>query len=624
MGLVTPRILIASPSEGASSTLVSRLLEVLWLIAGAAMLVFTVFVAVLIVAGVAFRIYRPKGTRNSVAVFSISSIFVVVSATVILVSDSFRDPDDAGPPGSIVEATMPGDRPEPAWIYQAVSGMPLQYAEGGASGVGVTAAKTRALVLYGGEPGTVGGAELSATKLVNLISHFGRWTARPVTIYRSGEMAEYDAVFYVDRPDGAAPPAAFLDDVLRNRRPVMWIGGDVRRLQARSGTGWTRRYGFTAQGLQPGRFARMEYKGTSLPMDWVADAGLMRVEVTDPARATVLGTAWPAGGGSFPWAVRSGNLIQVSEDPLPYIAEDNDRYLAFADLLFDVLAPGTAQRHRALIRLEDVGPTADPVKLRAVTDYLYSQGVPFSVGVFPVHRDPHGVGGNSKDMTVRLAERPALVEALRHAAAHGGTVLMHGYTHQYAEVGNPGHALSGEDAEFYRCHLDGPQCVLDGPVAEDSPEWALGRIDLGLDELRRAGLPRPSIFEFPHYMASPGDYVAAGRRFAHRYERSLYFPGLLSERPVPDAGREWQFFPYAVRDVYGAAVVPENLDYVTTSGDSIPALLAAARANLVVRDGVASFFYHPFLGVGALPRVVDGLRAMGYTFVAPTDLVASP
>jgi uncharacterized protein YdaL len=359
-------------------------------------------------------------------------------------------------------------------------------------------------------------------------------------------------------------------------------------------------------------------------MKWVADAGLMRVSIDDPARATVLGTAWTEDGEAFPWAVRSGNLIQVSEDPLPYIAEDNDRYLAFADLLFDVLAPRTAQRHRAVIRLEDVGPAADPVELRAVTDYLHSQGVPFSVGVYPVYRAPNGITGNGQDTTIRLSERPALVEALRYATTRGGTVLMHGYTHQYAEASNPGHGLSGEDAEFYRCHLVGPKCVLDGPVAEDSPEWALGRIDRGLEELRRAGLPRPSMFEFPHYMASPGAYAAAAERFAYRYERSLYFPGLLSRRPVPDAGREWQFFPYVVRDVYGATVVPENLDYVTSSGDSIPGLLVAARANLVVRDGVASCFFHPFLGVGELPRVIDGLRAMGYTFVSAADLAASP
>jgi uncharacterized protein YdaL len=622
VGSATPLNVIASPPEGGGSSLVVTVLEVLWFIAGAAMLVFTAFVAVLFLAALAFRLNRAGGTRHPTAVFSISSIFVVVAATFLMLPNS---PFGGGPADShtAARAAPAGAGLEPNKIYPAMSGLPLRYVNGGATGAGLTSAKTRALVLYGGTPGVTGSPEVSATKLVNLVSHFGRWTARPVRAYRAGEMAVYDAVFYVDGPFGAAPPVAFLDDVLHGSRPVMWIGGDIRQLISRAGDRWTRRYGFTSQGLQPGPFARMEYKGTALPMNWIADAGVTHVQVTDAARATVLGTAMHSDGSSMPWAVRSANLIQVSEDPLPYIAEDDDRYLAFADLLFEVLAPRVAQRHRALIRLEDVGPTADPVQLRAVTDYLYGRGVPFSIGVYPVYRDPRGAGG---DVTVRLSDRPALVEVLRHAAARGGTVLMHGYTHQYANASNPGHGVSGEDAEFYRCHLDDhqQQCLLDGPVAEDSRQWALGRIDRGLEEWRQAGLPRPSIFEFPHYMASPDAYVAVGARFSYRYERSLYYPGLLSGQPVPDAGREWQFFPYAVRDVYGAKVLPENLDYVTDSGDSIPYMLAAARANLVVRDGVASFFYHPFLGVGRLPQLVDGLRSMGYTFVSPTDLVASP
>ncbi|MGK5683689.1 DUF2334 domain-containing protein [Actinoplanes sp. URMC 104] len=523
---------------------------------------------------------------------------------------SFRGGADAEP-----RTASAGGLARPNWIYPAATGLPLRYANGGASGAGLRTA-TRTLVLYGGA------AEVSATKLANLVSHFGGWTARPVATYRTGEVAAYNAVFYVDGPAGAAPPPAFLDDVLRTSRPVMWVGGDIGQLSSRGGAGWTRRYGFVPQGTQAGPFARVDYKGTALPMSWAADIGITRVRITDAGRATVLGTAVRTDGDSLPWAVRSGNLLHVAENPLPYIAADNDRYVAFADLLFEALAPGTAQRHRALIRLEDVGPAADPAQLRAVTDYLHGQGIPFSVGVFPVHRDPNGKAG---DATIRLSERPLLVEALRHAAASGGTVLMHGYTHQYADAANPGDGLSGEDAEFYRCHLDArhQSCVLDGPVAEDSTDWALGRIDRGLEELRRAGLPRPSIFEFPHYMASPSAYAAAGSRFPYRYERSLYFPGLLSRQPIPDAGREWQFFPYAVRDVYGATVLPENLNYVTSTGDSIPGMLDAARANLVVRDGVASFFYHPFLGVGELPRLVDGLRAMGYTFVSPADLVAS-
>ncbi|MCA2219277.1 DUF2334 domain-containing protein [Jidongwangia harbinensis] len=613
----------AATSSAGTSTLLSDLIEALWLVAGAAMLAFTAFLAVLVVAGVGFRLGRPKRRRNPVTVFSLSSLLVVTGTTVIFAYDYVRGSGDPTSPTPGDPAPVPAAAPRSPTIYPAVADLPLRYALGGSSGTGVTASKTRALVLYGTGGPEATTAELSATKLVNLISHFGGWTAHPVGAYRRGELSRYDAVFYLGTPGGATLPAAFLDDVLDTRRPVMWLRDGIGQLEAHDPARWARRYGFTPQGADAGPFPRMEYRGTTLPMNQVDQAGLMPVTITAPGRATVLGHAVRPDGTSVPWAVRSGNLIHVSENPLPYIAEDSDRYLALADLLFDALAPRTARRHRALVRLEDVGPAADPVRLRAVVDHLSGQGVPFSIAVYPVYRDPVDPAG--KDVTIRLSERPAVVAVLRHALAHGGTVLMHGYTHQYARSANPATGRSGEDAEFYRCHLDGQQrCRPDGPVAEDSPEWALGRIDEGLREFRKAGLPAPSMFEFPHYIASPVDYVAAGRRFAQRYERALYFPGLLSGRAVADAGRGWQFFPYAVRDVYGAVVVPENLGYVTGAADSAATLLSRARANLVVRDGVASFFYHPFLGVGELPRLVSGLREMGYTFVSAGDLVAAP
>ena len=56
---------------------------------------------------------------------------------------------------------------------------------------------------------------------------------------------------------------------------------------------------------------------------------------------------------------------------------------AFSDLLFPALQPGAATTHQGLVRLEDVDPTANPTVLRQFADYLFSQHVPFSVGVIP-------------------------------------------------------------------------------------------------------------------------------------------------------------------------------------------------------------------------------------------------
>ena len=105
---------------------------------------------------------------------------------------------------------------------------------------------------------------------------------------------------------------------------------------------------------------------------------------------------------------------------------------------------------------------------------------------------------------------------------------------------------------------------------------------------------------------------------------------LLLRRALRQAGSTTavasQFFPYVVRDVYGSKVLPENLGSVNparwhTYQSRLPEdIIRAARANLVVRDGFASFFFHPFLDLHYLKTTVRGIRALGYTFVDPASL----
>src|SRR2546423_2691687 len=262
--------------------------------------------------------------------------------------------------------------------------------------------------------------------------------------------------------------------------------------------------------------------------------------------------------------------------------------------------------------------------------YLSDQRTPFSFGVYPVYVDPNGVNNGGRPESYTLRDRPRVVKAINYMLDHGGTMLQHGFTHQYSNVANPYNGVSADDFEFYRAHIDAQDYVrLDGPVPEDSQAWALGRIDAGLQQFERAKLPKPWAFEFPHYAASAADYAAAQQRYSIRYERSLYFGGQLSGNPIDARHMIGQFFPYVVTDAYGATVIPENLgNYEPEPQNNNPLRLAAdiidnARHNLVVRDGFASFFYHAYYGVNALKQIVNGIRSLGYTFVSPTSLVPS-
>ena len=210
----------------------------------------------------------------------------------------------------------------------------------------------------------------------------------------------------------------------------------------------------------------------------------------------------------------------------------------------------------------------------------------------------------------------------------GGVLVEHGYTHEWDGGPNPYNGATGDDVEFFRVR-EGPQHEVryDGPLPGDtSPAWADRRIAFANREFEAAGIGAPAIFEFPHYAASADGYAAARRRFATRWERSFYFSGVLSGGRIDHRRHASQFFPYVVRDVYGSKVLPENLGSVNpvrwhTYRSRLPEdILRAARANLVVRDGFASFFFHPFLDLHYLKTTVRGIRALGYTFVDPSDL----
>jgi uncharacterized protein YdaL len=470
--------------------------------------------------------------------------------------------------------------------------------------------------------------EVYATQVANLSSHFGSWAAAPVANYKAGDLAAYSAVIYVGSTYDEPLPATFLDDVTATTKPVLWMYDNIWELTNRDATFATKR-GFTSGLFDTSGVSRVDYKGKKLTRDNRDKAGIMNLSITDPAKVTTLATAVRPDNTTFPWAVRSGNFTYVGEIPFSYVTHD-DRYLAFSDMLFDVLAPGTKERHRALVRIEDGGPDSDPAELRAIADYLYSQKVPFSVAVYTRYRDPKGVnnGGKAEDYT--LLNKPLVVSALKYMKSKGGTLIEHGYTHQFGSAPNPYDGVSANDFEFYSAHVDANDSVIyDGPVAGDSAVWASSRMLASSLIFTAAGLGTPTTFEFPHYAASAVDYAAANTLFGKRYDRGLYFPGVLSGKKFDYTKHFGQFFPYSVRDVYGSAIIPENIGNVEPdSFNNHPArlpsdLLASADRNLVVRDGMASFFYHPYLGTTHLKQMVTGIKAQGYTFVTGDSVVAN-
>jgi uncharacterized protein YdaL len=485
------------------------------------------------------------------------------------------------------------------------------------------------LVVYDttGDYGWLG--ELYAQAAANLASHFGSWRAEPVSAYQPGQISQYTATIYLGSTYDEPLPASFLDDVYNATHPVIWVYDNIWQLTNRYSTTFQAKYGWMWSQFDTSPVSHVSYKGVTLTRDGVHNGGgIMSYSTVDTTKATVLAKAVrDADGSTFPWAVRSGTLTYIGENPFVYSGE-TDRVHIFEDLLFDALNPSAPTRHRALLRLEDINPSQDAAQLRTIAEYLYSEGIPYGFGVTPVYTDPNGYFNGGVAAQSALSDKNnSVADTIRWMQSHGGTLVMHGYTHQYSNVANPYNAVTGDDFEFYRV-TENPDHSLNylGPVAEDSQTWALDRIDSSAKEFKKAKIDAAQIFEFPHYAGSAADYQAVTQRFSTRWERGMYYGGYLTGGQIDYSHVIGEGFPYVVRDVYGTTVLPENCGPYAPEAfygfrpHTVADILAAADAQTVVRDGVAGFYYHPFEGVDALKQIVAGFKARGLSFMQPTQL----
>jgi uncharacterized protein YdaL len=474
----------------------------------------------------------------------------------------------------------------------------------------------------------------------------------PVQQYVAGKLNGYDATFYLGAYYNNPVPASLLVDIKASPKTVVWFNYNLWQFAWDAQYGFGQRYGFNLDGVRglnatptaanptPGFFDTVAYKGKDFVKYYAydsaanqvnADPDIGRTNIIDPAKASAVVTVGnPKTAEVAPYIVRSGNFWYVVDMPFSYIGP-RDRYLVLTDILHDMLGVNHTENHRAMVRLEDVDAMVSVASVKTLSDYLQSKQVPFSIATVPKYVDSLGLYNDGVPITVPLSAATNLKTALNYAKARGGEIVMHGYTHQYSNIKNINTGVSSDDYEFW-------DMVSNTPVAEDSIPWAQERYDAGLADLAAHGYAT-TIWEPPHYQASALAYKAVPSKFATTYQRVVYY---TADNPNFNAsiGKDFavgQIFPYMIeKDYYGQRIIPENIGNMEYNGDGDPVsnveytwqdLHINAQYALVVRDGFASFFFHPFLlnaiGPQALQdfkNVVEGITALGYVWTSPSRL----
>jgi uncharacterized protein YdaL len=421
-----------------------------------------------------------------------------------------------------------------------------------------------------------------------LLGHFTvTYTVTGVNDYTPGLVEKFDRIFYIGFHARNRVPARFLSDLLATRKQVIWLNTGFREFSASPAV--RRRFGFRVVRLDStSKFTEVRAESKTFMK---GEPNLNVVEIVSRQKANVVATAFsPQTKRELPYIVSSGNLLYFGDCPFASVSE-TDRYLLFADMLHDILGQPHKESHTALIRIEDVNPMANPDRLRDVADILSARGVPFLVGVSPFYVNP------GEGIRVSLSEKPDLVDALRYMVQNGGTIVMHGVTHQYKRV-------TGSDYEFW-------DEATNGPVLDETVEAITRKLDMGIQEFMRNGL-YPLVWETPHYTASTRLYETIAKYFSTAVEQRLSIEDV-------ECG---QFFPYVIQsDLYGQRIYPENLGYVPLDADpkvgeeAVRRILEGAKAHLSVRDGFASCFFHAFVDPALLKEIIDGVEKLGYEYL---------
>ena len=536
-------------------------------------------------------------------------------------------------------------------------------------------AATQQVLILHDSTGKVGfqGREF-AIMLQNLLGHFDTHVdILPVKSYIPGTIDQRDVTFYIGSTydelsklataQEKANYEAFIADAAKTSKTVAWMNYNLNKMVEK----WEPKWGASTFDEKMGyprtevkareyNFNRVKYKGVELGkgvIPWANPGAnlagcipdpesehayacareLNSISISDKNKAQVKATAYSTfdkGPGEEPYITRSGNFWFFGDMPLSHISE-TDRYLALADLLHDILGSGVPEQQnptRAMIRLEDVSAGIDTDSLESVMSYLDSKEVPFSVAAIPVYKDPNCVKSGNQPASKRLAGS-SVANTIRPFYDKGrASIVAHGYTHQIGHLENPYNGLTGDDFEFYRVILNSDNSLTynaDGIPKASKENWAKDRMSKTQQELDEAGF-KAFAWEAPHYFAAKEDYRGIRNVYSTHYGRMIY-----TNDKGPEDRFVGQFFPYVIHsDFYGYRQIPENMGNIEPKPflgyrPLLPKdLIRHAEKLKVVRDGVASFFYHPFLETDYLNEVIQGFKELGYTFIPPCSLGTCP
>lgn len=387
--------------------------------------------------------------------------------------------------------------------------------------------------------------------------------------YKSGDIESYNSVFVINM-DNNIDNIQFLEDLSIYKNKIYWIGNKIEDFLSESKK-YKIRYDSKNNNIN-----KLIYKDKSL----VINSGAFYNIITPSKESKVLSYMSDA-YNKYPFIINEDNLYYISRWDL------EDSYI-FEDSLNDFYNIRDFDKGKIFIRIEDVHPFRDTTQLRKIADYLYSKNIPFMIALIPTYVDTKTHAITTMDMNSDF------IETIQYMQEKGGSIVLHGYTHQ---LGNE--EVSGEGYEFWDMKNDKP---IDG----DIELYIRDRILSGLRPCIENNI-YPLAFEAPHYAMNINGYKVLKKHFSTyvgQYQNNNYNFATSST-------------PFTIKDSESFnKLMPENLGYVDEQDDfSVDTIKENFKKLSMVRGYSGGVFFHSYLDIEYLKEIVEFLEEENVDFI---------
>ncbi len=436
--------------------------------------------------------------------------------------------------------------------------------------------RNKILILYE-SPKIMEDVSNKVNTLYNLLHHFDvDINVKNINNYVEKDINKYDYIFVFNIYNRISINENLLKDLSQSDNQIIWIGPNIEFFLNKKKTP------LLFQGEQL-NFLKVSYNKKSYSVPNFLKFPLL---TSNDDSINIISNLYD-GKNSYPYILNFNNFHYIgsfeTEGPLYYI---------FSDYLYDLFNINASHSGKIFVRIEDVHPFRDCSKLKKIADYLYSENIPFMIALIPSFLNTE----TGKYTTI--SDMPEFKETIQYMVSKGGSVVLHGYSHQYYKT------ETGEGYEFW-------DSKKDAPLKENIHNFVYDRISKGVNECLKNGI-YPLAFEPPHYAMSQDGYI----------ELKKYFSTIVAHYQPSDMGFSTNSFPFEIKNSrHFNILLPENLGFVETKKEeeSIKEILHNYKDLKIVRNYNGGFFFHPYKNISYLKQVISNLKSQGAEFYSLSD-----